>query len=378
MSNNNNGNQERVRHLWAEGASTRSIAKQLGISRSSVRSHQAALALKGFAPGALVTAAEVPGMSLSKTTVQYDAAGNLIQEWRRLRPDVQDAESWVATLEERVRGKAPKIKRLSVDDADLLLELPVPDHHMGMLAWGQETGEDYDCKIATKLLVGGVQSVLAELPPVRKIALVVLGDYYHSDDRSGMTEKSGNRLDTDSRFARRVDAGIEAMCGAVELCAGRAYEVEVIVLSGNHDWHSAKWLARVLAAYYKDLPQVTIRTDPAPQQFVRHGNVLLAYTHGDTMKAQEFARLIPALNPKDWAGASFRYGRIGHWHRRVTEEFPGVVVETLPTLAAPDAYAADHGFRSARAITACLWSAKWGLRAKLERSHGEILEVCRG
>jgi hypothetical protein len=100
--------------------------------------------------------------------------------------------------------------------------------------------------------------------------------------------------------------------------------------------------------------------------------VLLAYMHGDTMKAAQFARVIPAEAAEAWADSAFRFGRVGHWHHRSTEEYPGIVVETLPTLAAPDAYATEHGFLSRRAITACLWHRQYGLRSKMERCPEEI------
>jgi hypothetical protein len=368
---------EAIASRHAAGESIQGIAKATGLSRSTVRSYLKRAARHGIACG-LLRAPNVPGFSISTTTrhLVKDAQGRVTvaAEWRRDRPDAMDTEAWISALEDRIKGKAPTLPRPRAgSDADLLLEIPIPDHHMGMLAWSQETGADYDCKIATRLLVGAVASLIAESPRVGRIALVVLGDYYHSDNRSGMTEKSGNVLDVDSRFSRRVDAGIEALCACVELAATHAASVDVVVISGNHDWHSAKWLARVMAAYYSKHKRVKIHTDPAPRKYLTHGKVMLAYMHGDTMKAAHFARVIPAESGDAWAQTQYRYGRVGHWHHRSTEEFPGVVVETLPTLAAPDAYATEHGYLSRRAITGYLWSAKWGLRAKMERSPGEIL-----
>ena len=365
--------QARTLDLFKKLGTVTAVAREMKVHRSTVQDALRACSFKGAAEG-LIRAPNVPGMSICKTTVQMDAEGNLEREWRRLVPDMEHVERWVRSLEDRVRRKGPKFSRRSLPtDPDLLLEIPIPDLHLGMLAWDKETGHDYDCKIAAQLCIGGVKSVLSECPAPGKVLLVVPGDYFHSDSRTGMTERAGNVLDTDSRFAKRADIGIETMCQCIELCASAAPLVEVVVLSGNHDWHSAKWLSRVLAAYYNSSDRVHVSTDPAPRYHYRHGKVLLSYMHGDTMKAEQFARVIPAEASKHWAKTEFRYGRVAHWHHRVTQEFPGVVIETLPTLAAPDAWAHDHGMLSRRAITACLWSARWGLRSKMERSPAEIL-----
>lgn len=359
--------------LYAQGHGVRTVAKMLGLSRSTVADHLKAAAKKGTSPG-MSPATPIEGMTVCKTTVQTDAKGNIVNEWRRWVPEAEDIEAVIAHMEERVAGKAPALATAPKNASDdLLLEIPIPDHHMGMLSWAKETGTDYNCDMATSLLVGGVKAVLANSPPVGRAVLVVLGDYYHSDNRSGITERGGNILDTDSRYARRLDAGVEALLQAVEMCAKHAKQVEVVVISGNHDWHSAKWLARVLRAYYCKSKRVAISLDPAPRQYVRHGSVLLAYMHGDTMKAAQFARVIPQEAAQDWSTTTFRYGRVGHWHHRATEEYPGVVVETLPTLASSDAWANEHGYLSRRAITSYLWHAKYGLRCKSEYSPSEIV-----
>jgi hypothetical protein len=357
----------------ATSSSISATARHFGIGRSSVQDALMRAARHGKAPG-LVAAPGVPGMAIGKTTVQYDADGKIIQEWRRLFPEATDVETWIATLEDRVKAKAPKIKEPKPVEKDLLLEIPIPDHHLGMLSWPKETGASYDANIATELLVNGVASVIAECPRPGKIALVVMGDYYHADGRTATTERSGAPLDVDSRFCRRIDQGIEALCRCIELAAAAAKEVEVIVISGNHDWHSCKWLARVVGAYYRSTPRITVRTDPKARQYIVHGKVMLCYMHGDTMKSSRFAQIVPTEATAEWGATEFRYGRIGHWHHRVTEEHPGIVVETLPTLAAPDAWAIEGGYLSRRAMTAYLWSSRYGLRSKMERSVQEILD----
>jgi hypothetical protein len=258
-----------------------------------------------------------------------------------------------------------------------MLEVVVTDHHFGMFSWGKETGADYDCDIAAKLLVAGVRALIADSPRCRKIVIANLGDYFHSDNRQGTTERSGHILDVDSRFTKRIDAAVRAMLDVIDVAAAAADEVEVVTVSGNHDWHSCKWLPRLLAAYYRNEKRIKIRTGPEERQYLEHGKVLLGYAHGDNVKPQLLANNMPVEAPQAWARTQWRRWRTGHVHHQITKEYPGVVVETLGTLAAPDAYAHTMGLHAVRALTAFLWSAKWGLRARLERSAAELLAISK-
>lgn len=352
-------------------------ARHFGLTRATIKDHLAKAARAGVAPG-LVAAPGVPGMLIGKTTVQYDNEGKIIQEWRRLFPEAQDIEAWAEQLAERVAGKAPKIAAPKESAKDLLLEIAIGDHHLGMLSWPEETGEGpYDSKIAVDLLVGAVGSVIAGCERPQKIVLAVLGDYFHADSRIAQTEKSKAPLDVDSRFFKRITQGIEAMCRCVELASASAAEVEVVIISGNHDFHSMKWLMMLLSAYYRNEKRVTIRSNPRLRQYLQWGKVMLGYAHGDTVKVGKWALAFPVEAPEIWADTEFRYGRQGHFHTRSTEEFPGVVIETLPVLAAPDAWTVESGYHSRRAITAFLWSKEYGLRAKFERGVREILDFIK-
>lgn len=364
--------ERRLLDLRAEGYGTEKLAKALKRSRTTIRYHLARLSKRGYSPG-FAPLKPVDGMTVARATVLTDADGTVKGQWTRWAPDAEAIEAAVAALESRVAGKAPRIAAPVHAARDLMLEIPIPDHHMGMLAWGAEAGEDYDCAIATKLLTTSVRLALAESPKVGKAVLIVLGDYYHADDRNGRTEKSGHVLDTDSRFEKRLDSGVNALCEAIELAATRAEQVEVVVISGNHDWHSAKWLPRIIKAYYRNNSRIAVNIDPSPRYYLTFGKVMLAYMHGDTMKAQQFARLIPAEATEAWGKTEFRYGRVGHWHHRSTEEYPGIVIETLPTLAARDAWANEHGYLSRRALTSYLWHAEYGLRAKMEIGTAEAM-----
>ena len=348
------------------------------MTRSTVYAALRDMAKHGRSPG-LVNAPPVDGFVIGKTTVQYNSNGDMVNEWRRLFPEYDAADDHIKALIERVKGKAPRLARPSGRvNPRLMLEIPIPDLHLGMLSWNKETGEDYDTKIATSLMVNGVRSILEESPMVAKVLLVILGDYYHCDSRTGMTERSGNALDIDSRFAQRSRAGVMALHDVVELSAAAADQVELVIISGNHDWHSAKWLSLIMEGWHNhQKDRIIIRDAIKTREYVQHGNIMLVYSHGDTTKASKLASIAPAEQPLMWQKTIYRWGRLAHWHHRSCEDFPGITVETLPTMAAPEAYAVEHGLRSRRAFVSYLWDSEYGLRAKAERSPEEIEKLCK-
>jgi hypothetical protein len=56
--------------------------------------------------------------------------------------------------------KTPKKEFIVLMDSKYLLEVALMDVHFGMLAWGKETGTDYDIDIAEELFLYAVQDLL--------------------------------------------------------------------------------------------------------------------------------------------------------------------------------------------------------------------------
>lgn len=78
------------------------VAKALGVDVRTVFNHIKQAEEAGNTPW-LTPAAISPTMSLHKTTVQYNAEGEPIQEWRRLIPQASDMEAFVDSLCERIQ-----------------------------------------------------------------------------------------------------------------------------------------------------------------------------------------------------------------------------------------------------------------------------------
>jgi hypothetical protein len=80
--------------------------------------------------------------------------------------------------------------------ADLCAVYPLMDAHVGMMAWGRETGaQDYDLGHAAKDMRHAFAKVLAMTPAAEQAILLIGGDYFHSDDTRSETPANRHKLD---------------------------------------------------------------------------------------------------------------------------------------------------------------------------------------
>lgn len=359
----------------AAGHSIAGAARALGIPESTARHRIRTGRARGLtATGRWRGPAEIPqGMAMTKTTVQYDAAGEVVQEWRRLCPDAHDIQDAVQALVDRAaehpRRRIPR-PRTPASGRGRCLVIPIGDMHLGCLSWAEETGADYDMTIGCQLLTGGVWRVLAEAGPVERIILINLGDLVHADNRLGITERGGHHLDTDSRYQRVASRTVLAMVDAIDQCAARA-PTEVITAKGNHDWHASTWLPLALRGWYRHSRHITIRTDATERIYWQWCDILGGVTHGHLSPARDLVAIMAQEQPQAWAQARTRVWHQGHIHHSKAgrtpaslipgnDEYQDVLVEYFPILPPRDAHAAGIGYSSRRVLQGIIYQAGVG------------------
>ena len=344
--------QKKAVEAYLKAGSYNAAAKLLGKDPSNLRKLIKQLELQGDVPWQ--SAAPTPAhLTVGKSTVQYDANGNVIQEWRRLFPQAQGMQDFVDGLCDQVKakGKAPVRKSRKTDTDELLFEIDIYDAHVGMYADEKETQDaDYDCDIAASRMVAAAEGLASRARRPAKCVLVFGGDMMHSDNRSNKTEASGHVLDVDTRYHRVVEYLIRACTDVVNIAASVAKEVEIVVIEGNHSWHSEVWLARVLDAYYSKCPNIKVKSDPSPRKHMVWGDNLLLWAHGDRIAAQKWPMIIAAEFAKEWGQTKWRHLKMGHVHHKkamapvIVNEQAGLVVEYLEALCATDAWHSGAGF----------------------------------
>lgn len=365
------------------------------------------MAKRGYAPGFDLQHPSAPGLTLKGTSLRYNADGEVEQYWNKTKQEGLDPElahklpdpkritklstlfdqegrvvqQWVAEKPEEAhrealwldfaRGLAADLPQLpprpapAIDRREGLLNfIPWGDPHFGMYAWAAETGEDFDLTIARRDLCAAVDWLVGQAPPAPRCVIASVGDFSHADNYEGMTPRSGNVLDCDTRLPKVVQVGVAAVRQATESALERHETVELVFVPGNHDPLLSVILAIMLAHIYENEPRVLVNDAPTKRKYVRHGKVLLGVVHGDRTKDRDLPGIMATERAEDWGLTRHRYWFRGHHHHDRREEFNGCIVEQVRTLAAGDAWSVGGGYLSGRDM-------------KLITFHNEFGEVSR-
>jgi hypothetical protein len=258
----------------------------------------------------------------------------------------------------------PKIKVPKDTVDDLMSVYPMGDPHFGMYAWAAETGEDFDLSIAEHDLYAAVDYLVDRSPASKRGVLVNLGDFFHAENMEGMTTRSGNVLDMDTRFAHMIDVGVTALRRCLERMLEKHEVVEMINAPGNHDETVALFLSVMFRNLYAKEPRVIIHDAPTMRHYIRHGKVLIGVVHGHQTRDTELIGVMATEKPQDWGETKFRYFYRGHHHQDKVQEFNGGKVEQFRTLAAKDAYAAGHGYLSGRDMKCIVHHKDYGEQSR--------------
>lgn len=344
------------------GHNASATAKELSVTVTAVRKNLFYVARKGYSvtPDTFIEQAPA-GFEMTFSTIQSNGAGDIVQRWDRVRPIEQNVDMLANYLNERIQAPPLKIKRPKKPDPNVLNEWVLADLHFGMLSWRKETGEDYDMKIAARLVADCAADVFARSGPVKRSRLVFLGDNFHTDFYTAQTEKSKNSLDVDSRFPKMVMVGTEVFISAIEYALAFSDDVEVIVLCGNHDRHSSIWLQVVLSAYFRNEPRVKINMEISVMRVAFWGCTAFGYQHGDNTKpARLCGDFLNKIAKTGRSGLEFFKVKQAHLHKELIDTINGVEFEIVPSPVSADAFAAGSNFVTKRATVATTFHKKYG------------------
>ena len=333
---------------------------------------EAADAKTGWAPEYGLTTPLPAGQKIKGTSTLVDKrTGETVLQWIKSTED-QEAQAAIfrAACDAMVAGM-PKLaprKPSGTWRADLLTVYPIGDPHIGMYAWAEETGDDWDLNIAERVHCGAMNELVHAAPATEQAIVLNLGDALHYDSMAAVTPRSGHFLDADGRYAKMVSVAIKVIRQCIESALTKHKSVHVINLPGNHDETGALWMSIALSHIYEREPRVTVDTNPSVFSYYRWGKVLLGAHHGHACKPAALAGVMACDRAKDWGETLHRHWLMGHIHHESKKEFSGVTVESFNTLAAKDAYATNGGWRSGRSMQAIVY----------HREHGEVArsKVC--
>lgn len=330
-------------------------AQALGLAPSTLRSRTLVAARRGLdlaAPSEKYRVRE--GHAIRAESALLDDEGRIVQRWIKTREEADREADFLEAVQDalsRFRPVAP-ISPPAAADADLCTLIPIADAHVGMRAWGRETGESYDLDIARQVMTETAGHLLGTTPSSDTAILLFLGDYLHADDQSQQTPRSGHQLDVDGRHHKVLLAAVELALALVGMTAARHQRVIVRCLPGNHDPTMTAALTVALHAAFREDPRIEVDTAPGNFWFFEWGASLIGATHGHTIKQAEMPLTMAASVPDAWGRTRYRLFLSGHIHHQRSIEQGGVICRSFPAISARDSYAASRGLYAHRGMVA--------------------------
>ena len=287
-------------------------------------------------------------------------------QWTIARKRPESPEELILRLMDEVpRAVSPREATIPVPRAtteDLLAVYPLGDPHVGLLAWQQESGADFDLGVCESLMVGAMNDLVSRGPRSRHALIINLGDFFHYDNAQSRTTRGDHSLDTDSRAPKVLAVGMRIMVALIDACLAHHETVIVDNRIGNHDGHTSLMLSLALGAYYRHEPRAVVPPTVSHRAYYEHGAVLIGTTHGDQAKPDDLAAIMAAERPEAWGRTKHRYWLTGHVHHISRKESRGCVIESFRTLAARDSWHAGQGYVAGRDMH----------RIVYDRAHGEV------
>ena len=291
-------------------------------------------------------------LSIKGTSTLYDKNGNIIVEWVKTDKDKQDTlnalKVAVETLKEDIEPVPPSLEPSHDYNVNLLNQYTLTDYHLGMMSWGEETGSDWNTKIAEDTLVKFFQTAIEQSPIAENAIFANIGDFLHWDGLDAVTPANKHVLDADTRFTKLVRVAIKVIRRIISMLLDKYQMVTVIMAEGNHDPASSVWLKELLNAFYENEPRVIVNTRSDPYYCVVFGDNCLFYHHQHKRRITNIDSVFVSKFKKEFGESSFVYAHLGHLHHDKVIETNLMRLEQHRTLASKDSYASRGGYASDR------------------------------
>jgi hypothetical protein len=306
----------------------------------------------------------VPKLAWAKTKSEDGTSYSVL-----LKPQEMPEET-LDRIREAFEGMAaaPVVPAPAYVESDLLTIYPIADAHVGMMAWGKETGEDYDTNLAADRIKEWVGRCVASSPASETAVILDVGDLTHADDQTNQTPASKHPLDVDTRHYRTLEVVIAALSQTIETALGKHKHVHVRILPGNHNRTSFMAVMFALAERYRNEPRVSVHKNPSEFFVMEWGKVMLCAHHGDKSKADRLVHFMADEFAEIWGRTRHRFLWTGHLHHHKSQDIGGCKWEQLRALTARDAYAASHAYTARSQMQAVTY----------HRDRGEIQRVSVG
>lgn len=335
--------QKQAWDMQQSGMTRQQIADELGIAVSSVKSRLERARKWINADPAAKQAATVAGSNVIPHSFWLKTDTHSIY-YKTPKDDYKD--DILACIADKFKDIQTADLGYNVHDPkdDKLALYALADIHLGMRAWEDETGEDYDTDIASARVTDGMRQLVRATEAATEAVIVSIGDSLHANDDTAQTPQSKHVLDVDSRHYRVLDVAIDMFAAAVDLAAQKHRNVTFCILPGNHDRDAYRAIMFAMRERYRNHDRIKIVADPMEFFVHEFGKVMIACHHGDKARAERLVLDAADRWPEMWGRTRHRIYLTGHLHHHKSADIGGMTWEQLRAVTAKDAYASGHSY----------------------------------
>lgn len=355
-----------------ECGSHRKAAKKLGIGATvidqAMMSVRKKAALAGYSPEHDMTRTVPSPFVVKGISTYYNSEGKPSGQWVKSQVDADKREQFMLEAIEALKADIPRLEATlppPLGNDKLLNCYVITDYHMGMLAWDEECGENWDLKIAEELIVKWFAQAIHQSPDADTAIFAQLSDFLHFDGMDAVTPASKHLLDVDSRFSKLVRASIRILRNIITMLLQKHQKLHIIMADANHDPVSQIWLREWFSVMYENEPRVSVDTSPNPYNAYEFGKTALFFHHGHKRNVANVAHVFASQFREMFGRTKYAYAHMGHLHHVDVKENNLMIVEQHRTLAANDAYGARGGYLSGRDAKVITYSKDYGEVSRL-------------
>lgn len=231
-----------------------------------------------------------------------------------------------------------------------LLVIDPADIHIGKLATIAGSGDVYDHKIATSILLSGIGGLLEKSRgfEFNKIMLVVGNDILHTDTTNSTTT-GGTYVQTSLPWHEAFKLARGIYVQVIEQLAEIA-PVEVVYNPSNHDYMTGYMLTDALMCWFNYNKNVSFDGSIRHRKYTVYGQNLICTSHGDGVKENQLPLVIAQEASEVWGQTKYRYAYLHHIHHKRQikyangQDYVGVSIEYLRSPSAPDEWHDKMGY----------------------------------
>ena len=238
-------------------------------------------------------------------------------------------------------------------------EISLPDVHYGKLHDLNLTQVEDQYMMIVEELVRKAEGL-----DIEKFILPIGNDGMNSEGMRRTTTK-GTPQEENAGWKETFRGYWQLMTTAIDYLKEKA-PVDVIVVSGNHDYERMFYAGDVIAGWYRNDANVTVDNTSGSRKYYEYGQNMIMFTHGDKEKPADMPLIMATEKPEMFARTSHREVHCGHLHKEMVNEYRGIKVRFIPSICPNDEWHKQMGYEAKRTGQAYIWSKFKGLEGYLQ------------